>query len=49
MIQEIVNGYSMLQIVLIAEYVLDAVSCREVVKHYWFVQYFYVTKETKSD
>jgi len=48
MIQEIVNGYSMLQIVLIAEYVLDAVSCREVVKHYWFVQYFYVTKEIKS-
>ena len=49
MIQEIVNGYSMLQIVLIVEYVLDAVSCREVVKHYRFVLYFYVTKETKSE
>jgi len=49
MIQEIVNGHIMLQIVLTAECVLDAVSCREVVKHYRFVLYFYVTKETKSE
>ena len=49
MIKEIVNGHSMLQIVLTAEYVLDVVSCREVVKHYLFVLYFYVTKETKSE
>jgi hypothetical protein len=39
----------MLQIVLTAEYALDAVSCREVVKHYQFVLYFCVTKETKSE